>query len=235
MSRVNSSIVFLLLLLIAACNSNEPQAVELPTQIILPSPEPTATVVRTRPPTLTPEPTATGTATPTATPTPTPTSTPVEWTQIVLAVRPIPAGYAIPPEAVQLVDFPASAAPFSAFHQLEDVINQVTLVDIGCFEPVLAETVAPREVGTGFELLPDTCGSIPIFEPPLEFVEVVVAVRFIPAGTKITPEMIALHAWPQALVPPGIHDSYMDVVGKIAQVDIVREQFIRSQQIRRAP
>lgn len=218
-----------LLLVLAACNPDAPEVIELPTQVVLPSLPPPNTPIPTRP--ATSEPTVTSSATTVPTDTATPSATPVEWVSIVFVLRPIPAGYPIPPEAIILHHFPAESAPYSAVFSREDVINRVARVDIPCFEPVLDRMLLRREAGVGFLPLPESCGTIPALDMPLTFAEIVIAAQDIPAGTTITPDMVALRAFPVGWIPPDGIVTYVDALGKVAQVDILREQLLRNRHL----
>jgi Flp pilus assembly protein CpaB len=159
----------------------------------------------------------------TITATPTPTVTPIALGEIVVAVRPIPAGAAIPPEAVQRMPWPAESVPAQAVTTLDEAVNQVALVDFACYEPLLSEGVARREVGSGFEPLPNTCDALN-GPPSMVLVDVVVAVQPLTAGTVIPPSAVALRPWPVGLVPPGALTSLADAVGQTVAIDLNREQ-----------
>jgi flagella basal body P-ring formation protein FlgA len=53
---------------------------------------------------------------------------------------------------------------------------------------------------------------------------VVIATETIPTGALITPGMVALRHWPQAISPPGSFNTLASVIGSVAQTDILREQ-----------
>jgi len=136
---------------------------------------------------------------------------------------PIPAGMPIPPEAVSLARWPRTAAPSEYFTAVDQVINEVALVDIGCFEPVLPQTVSYREIGIGFEPLPGACPLLESHEPePL--VNVVIARTDIAANQLIGPEDVALRPWPLDMLPPGAHQAMSEVLGHRVQSAIRREQ-----------
>lgn len=219
----------ILIILLAACTVNQdatPVLIqELPTRVILPS----------NTPTITPRPSHTPTRTPTSTATlestETPTSPPM--TTVVIAIEPIPQGYAIPPHAVTLFSLPPESVPVDAVLSLNDVINHVARVDIGCFEPISAETLALREVGSGYVELPQQCP--PLAEMAIEMGSVVVATRWIPPGEIISPSMVMLRDYPLALISPDAITSLSDAIGKQTDVDILREQPIRVYHLNDAP
>jgi Flp pilus assembly protein CpaB len=214
---------FILIFILAACGSQP--AVELVSTRVLP----------TRPPrTITPTiPTATPSVTPTATATDTPTATATDtaepWVALVVAVQPIPAGMAIPPEAVAVQSWPQAAAPLSALTDLDAVINQVSLVDIDCYEPIIQPIIARRTAGSGFLPMPGDCP--PVTTDIRELTMIAVAIDYIPAGATIAPSAVALQPWPQALIPPGALNALSDVVGATAQIDILIGQPIRQRQV----
>ena len=222
-------ILLLCLLMLAACESDDEsqplanivEVAYVPTRTATSHATPLPLVTRTRrPPTATAIPT-TPVPTSTSTATHTPTALPV--IELVIAILPIPAGMPIPPEAVHLVRWPRSAAPAEYFTAVDQVINEVALVDIGCFEPVLPQTVSYREIGTGFEPLPGAC---PLLESqgPEPLVNVVIARMDIAAGQRIAPEDVALRPWPLDMVPPGAHQAMSEVLGQRARNAIRREQ-----------
>ncbi|MFW5748429.1 MAG: SAF domain-containing protein [Chloroflexota bacterium] len=212
----------LLVLVIGACGPGADPTPELIAVAMMPtataSPLPTDT--ETPPPSATPTPRPTRTHTPWPTVTPTATATPER--AVVVIVQPVPAGYAIPPEAVALTTWPAQAAPFHGYTSPDDVINMVALVDLMCFEPVLAGAIAPREVGSGFLELPGSCPSLP--EATGATVDVVIAVEAIARDQMITPGMVALRGWPAHLVPPDALHALGDVIGAYTRTGILREQ-----------
>ena len=216
-----------LFLLLAACQSEEatpPGIIEvLPTRFLIPSDTPTPRPTRTALPTRIPRPTyvmpsATATLDVTMTP------TPVELVELVVAVQPIPAGQAIPPDAVRVYVWPAIAAPHIAATDLAEVINQVSLVDIDCTQPILMGTLAQRTRGTGFTPLPDRCLPLLPLWSPITFVDIVIAVQSIPAGATIAPNMIAMRPWPEPFLPDDVLLTFADVIGRVARVDIYQEQ-----------
>jgi Flp pilus assembly protein CpaB len=219
------------LLAIAACKPGERRPVllelePLPTEVILPSLTPF-------PPTETPTftPTTAPTVTSTLTLTPEPTQTPVEMVTLVVAVQPIPAGAVIPPEAVIVYDWPHAAAPMHAVAALDDAVGWVALANIACFEPLLENSVARRTVGSGYEPLPGNCGTVSALETGVTLIDVVIALERIRTGTIISPEMIALRPWPEALAPADAKTSLAGVIGSTARVDILREQPIFADKI----
>lgn len=212
------------LCVLSACGGrpSTPEFEEVPTVFRFPT--------RTLIPTLTPSPTPIDT--PTATPTdPPPTATPVPMAQIVIAVKPIPAGMAIPPEALRLNAWPENSLPNEVMTDVNAVVNQVALVDIVCFEPILPGMIAPRTIGSGFEPLPGDCGVPPIITPTLSLTGVAIARQYIPIGTTITPDMIVMRAWPVALLPPGAIQAAGSVIGRTTRQDILREQPILTSRI----
>lgn len=63
---------------------------------------------------------------------------------------------------------------------------------------------------------------------PMAFVELVVAVQQIPAGTTILEEALEVRYWPADAAPFTAFNRIEDVEGMIAQTDIVREQPVLS-------
>lgn len=177
-----------------------------------------------RPPTRTytpPPPTATPPAT--AIPrTPTPTRTPVDSTQVVIAVQMIPDGAPIPPAAVALVDWPLLALPGGTIDALDDVIGQVAVSEIGCGEPILRSLIGYREIGSGYDPLPDCPAELGTNTPGL--VDVVIATRYLEPGEVILPNAVALRPWPAAYLPPGAYTTLAAVIGTRSAVPIRREQ-----------
>jgi flagella basal body P-ring formation protein FlgA len=221
--------LLLCLMALVACESDEEtrplaniiEVVQLPTATATNIATPLPLVTRTRiPPTITPTPT---TPAPTATSTVTPTATPIPLVELVIAVLPIPMGAPIPPEAVRIVAWPQEAAPSEYFTALDQVINEVALVDIACFEPVLPQTVSYREIGVGFDPLPGTCPALESWEPA-PVVNVVIARMDIVAGQRIAPEDVAFRAWPLNMIPPGGFQAMSEVLGQRARNAIRREQ-----------
>jgi len=202
----------------------------LPTRVVFPSNTPTDRPTRTPLPTSRPLPAYV--PIPSSTPTAIPSPTPVVMVELVIAILPIPAGMPIPPEAVTYYAWPEAALPYAAITRLEEAINQVALVDIGCFEPLLANTLAPRTVGSEFLPLPDSCP--PLYPLPAipALVNRVVAAQDIPAGSTIGPQAVILRPWPETLLPADALTSFGVVVGRTATVDIWRGQPLRSAQIR---
>ncbi len=68
-----------------------------------------------------------------------PTPTPIPFVEIVVAVQELPRGIRIPEEnAVELRRWPASAAPFNALQNLDDVVGKIARTDIPRESPVLS-------------------------------------------------------------------------------------------------
>lgn len=215
---VITGVIFCVLLV--ACEPRESRPVglvEIPTQLVLPSPTaPTAT------PTSSPtdRPTTTPTTSPTRAPTITPT--PINWREIVIIIQPVEAGMPIPPEAAAVYAWPAHYVPDDVVESLDAVVGEVALVDLTCFEPVRAEFIARREVGTDFPPLPGVCPPLP--DRSRELAGVVVAMQDIPAGKTITPEMIALQSWPEALAEALDSGNLAGMIGQQARENIRRGQ-----------
>lgn len=210
-------------LFVVACTPDS-GPVEIPLPSETPFIFPTATHTPWPSPTVSPTITHTWTPTHTPTPTATVTRTPIPMADLVLIVQPVPAGYPIPPEAVQVVTWPEAVVPQNSIATLDEVINEVALVDLFCFQPVLESLIARRTVGSDYFPLPDRCPPTPELTPPYRYVDVAFAVQYIDPGQTITPHMIAFRPWPQALAPEGAVREYMDVVGKTSQVELLREQ-----------
>lgn len=214
-------IIILVGLCIAGCEPTDPtpelvqiQAAITPTH----DTDPTATH--------TPHPTQTPSPLPSNTPNAAPTITPLPLQEIIIVIKPIPAGYAIPPDAVMRYPWPQAAQPRTAYTELSDVINQVTLVDLSCFEPITAQTIAPREVGDGFLALPGDCPQTFDVNTATPLQSVVVAVRRIIPGQQISPAAVALRDWPSHMIPPGAYTTLADAIGTIAQTEILPEQLL---------
>lgn len=160
----------------------------------------------------------------------TPTDKPDLWTPIVIVAKPIPAGYAIPPEALRLELWSVESLPTDYYTNLDEVINQVTLVDLTCHEPVLGRTIAPRQIGTGFLPLPNHCDEHPHSQTASY---VVVAARDIHAGETITPASVQRVLWHYA--PPDGFVNLADVIGSRTTTYIFREQILTHQRIAPPP
>jgi flagella basal body P-ring formation protein FlgA len=155
-----------------------------------------------------------------------PSEQPDLWKPIVIITKPIPAGYAIPPDAIRLEMWSVESLPTGHYLELEQVINQVTLVDLTCHEPVLARTIAPRQVGTGFLPLPNDCEENPHSQTASY---VVIAARDIQAGETITPASVQRILWHYA--PQDSFVNLADVIGSRAKTYIFREQILTTQRI----
>ncbi len=70
-----------------------------------------------------------------------PTFTPEPRVELVIAVQEISRGQVIPPNAVALREWPASAQPFSAITNLEDVVGTIARTDIFREQPILTNMV----------------------------------------------------------------------------------------------
>jgi Flp pilus assembly protein CpaB len=152
--------------------------------------------------------------------------------ELVVAVQPIPAGQAIPADAVRLYAWPETAAPYTAVNNLEAVIGKVAMVDLFCFEPVLEETLAQRTPGGTVNPLPGHCRPLLPLHPPIRYVTVVVATRYIPAGTTVSPNAVALRRWPEDLLPMDALTGFADAIGQVTEVAILREQLLRINMLR---
>jgi Flp pilus assembly protein CpaB len=86
--------------------------------------------------------------------TPQPTPTPVVETEpIVVALQTIPRGMAIPPDAVEIREWPKTDEfPDDAARRLESVVGRVARVDILRQRPVLNSMVTDVDLGTGAEM-----------------------------------------------------------------------------------
>ncbi|PJF22640.1 MAG: hypothetical protein CUN56_04960 [Phototrophicales bacterium] len=194
---------------------------ELPTRVVLPS----------NTPSITPRPSRTATKTaspfpPTATLTPSITPTTMPLVEVIIAVEPIPQGYAIPPSAVRIFSLPPESVPLDAAVDLDEVINHVARVPIGCFDPISIGTLAPREAGSGYLDLPGNCPPVP--EEGSEMGHIVVAVNWIQPGQVISPSMVMLRDYPHNLIPPDAITRLSDVIGRQVGMNILREQPIHS-------
>lgn len=183
----------------------------LPTRFIIP----TYTSIPSITPTFTPR--------PTSTPSPTPIPTPELLTELVIITQALPQGVAIPPQAIGVVQVPLRSMPFSAVTDINQIVNHVTRVDLGCYEPIIEGVLAIREVGSGFLTFAD-CPPIPQAQQPFRMVNIVIATMYLPQGTQILPNMVALRPYPFHLIPLGALTNLSDVVGKTTHTDILREQ-----------
>jgi flagella basal body P-ring formation protein FlgA len=186
-------------------------SVLLPTRFIIPTYTPIPSIT----PTFTPR--------PTSTPSPTPIPTPEPLTELVIITQALPQGVAIPPQAIGVVQVPLRSMPFSAITDVTQIVNRVTRVDLGCYEPIIEGVLAIREAGSGFLTFAD-CPSIPQAQQPFRMVNVVIATMYLPQDTQILPNMVALRPYPFHLIPLGALTNLSDVVGKTTRTDILREQ-----------
>jgi len=72
----------------------------------------------------------------------TPTAPPIDITQIVIAVQPLPRGNKIPPEAVTLAPWPTNSLPETRITNIEDVVGKLARYDIERGEPILTTLIA---------------------------------------------------------------------------------------------
>jgi flagella basal body P-ring formation protein FlgA len=114
---------------------------------------------------------------------------------------------------------------------VDEVINQVTLTDIGCYEPILTNIIAPRVTGSDYFDMEAVCPPLGSPTSPLTFVDVSIAVTDIAAGQIIAPSDIALRPIPDYLVPLNSTTDLRDVIGRVAIVDILQEQPITTERI----
>jgi len=128
-----------------------------------------------------------------------------------------------------LVRWPVAALPVAYVGDLDAVAGEVALAQIGCFEPFLTRTVAPREVGDWFEPLPDVCE----ISDHAGLVEVVIATQDIDPGAVIEPSMVTLRPWPRAYLPPGAFIEMIDVIGTTATTTIRQEQPLLAEKVSR--
>lgn len=235
----------LLMSLTSACGSvgSPSEARLLPTEAILPTttlrvitlaPTSTATPQVTPSATQTPKPVPTQTPLPTLVPTmiepPTITPTEVRYAYIAIAIKPIPAGYAIPPDAVTLYPWPVDTVPFTSILTVDDVVNKVALTDIHCFEPFVEAGLALREAGFGFEEL-ESCPSLPPQTGVVTFTNVVVATQYVDAGVTIRPGMVSMRRWPIEIRPVGAIGRFADVIGKETLGQLIPEQPIYAEML----
>lgn len=211
-------IVYFLLLTLIGCTLNTTPApptddilADLPTRFIIPTYTPIPSIT----PTFTPR--------PTSTPSPTPIPTPEPLAELVIITQALPAGVAIPPEAIGVVQVPVRSMPFSAMTDITDIVNRVTRVDLGCYEPIIEGVLAFREAGSGFLTFED-CPPVPQAQQPFRMVNIVVATIYLPEGTQILPNMVALRPYPFHLIPLGALTNLSDAIGAITRTDILREQ-----------
>jgi Flp pilus assembly protein CpaB len=223
MTGLGVTILFIIGFALGGCTPSErkPELIgiqSVPTQhthyTATPNQQPTPPVVQS--------PTTTQTLFPTSQPSEPPSATPEDLIPVVVMVQPVPAGYAIPPQAVTVLLWPPESVPIGHLDNIEQVINEVALVDLPCFEPVIQAAIARREVGVGFRDLPERCPPV----PETVAVDVVIANRTIYAGEKITPSMIRLAAWPYA--PNDAAIALADVIGTYAVTTIYQEQALTS-------
>jgi len=86
--------------------------------------------------------------------TPQPTATPRPETEpIVVALQTIPRGMVVPPDAVEIREWPKTDEfPTNAARRLESVVGRVARVDILRQRPVLTSMVTDVDLGTGAEM-----------------------------------------------------------------------------------
>lgn len=208
----------------------------LPTRFLPPTATttPTPTVATATPrPSATPTRSATPSATPTATPSP--TATPIVLGEIVIVRRPVPAGYAIPPEALMLAPWPTHLVPPGSLTSTDAVVNTVARTALRCHEPLSLDRIAQREVGTGFLTLPDpACPSPDVAVPLSAAVPVVIAAQPVYSGTIISPANVALHNWPLRYLPANALRTLSDVIGRQAVLTLLRGQVIRADHLAEA-
>lgn len=86
--------------------------------------------------------------------TPQPTATPIVETEpIVVALQTIPRGMTVPPDAVEIREWPKTDNfPKDAARRLESVVGKVARVDILRQRPVLTSMVTEVDLGTGAEM-----------------------------------------------------------------------------------
>lgn len=149
------------------------------------------------------------------------TDAPELWQPIVIVIKPVPAGYAIPPEAVRLEMWAVESLPTDYYQDVDQVINQVALVDLSCYEPILDRMIAPRQVGTGFLPLSNSCEEHPHSQTASY---VVVAARDIQVGEIITPSSVHRVLW--HYIPQDGFVNLGDVMGLRAETYIFREQIL---------
>ncbi|MDX2076304.1 MAG: SAF domain-containing protein [bacterium] len=184
------------------------------------------------PPTYTPIPSITPTRTPrpTATPSPTPSPTPEPLAELIIITQSLPAGVAIPPEALGVVLVPVRSMPYSAVTDITAIVNTVTKVELGCYEPIVSDILALREAGSGFlTFIP--CSPIPQAQQPFRMGNMVVATMFLPQGTQILPNMVALRPYPFHLLPMGALTNLSDAIGQVTTVEIFGEQPITQRRV----
>jgi Flp pilus assembly protein CpaB len=202
-----------------------------------PAPPPTEDIsallpTRFVPPTYTPIPSITPTFTPrpTATPTLTPIPTPEPLAELVIITQALPAGVAIPPNALGVVLVPERSLPYNAVTDITKIINRVTTTALGCYEPIVADVLAEREAGSGFLTFSD-CPPIPQAVQPFRMVNMVVATLYLPQGAKILPNMVILRPYPFHLLPLDAMTNLSDAIGQVTSVEIYPEQPITRQRV----
>jgi len=217
-------IIFLMLILIGCTLNTTPEPPTQDISLLLPT--------RFVPPTYTPIPSITPTFTPRPTITPSPTSipTPEPLAELVIITQALPKGVAIPPEAVSVVLVPVRSFPFRAVTDMTAIINQVTTTELGCYEPIVSDVLAFREAGSGFLTFPN-CPTIPQAEQPFRMINMVVATMYLPEGTQILPNMVALRPYPFHLLPLDTLTNLSDVIGQVTHVEIFSEQPITRKRV----
>lgn len=137
---------------------------------------------------------------------------------------------AIPPQAIGVVQVPVRSIPFTAVTDITKIVNRVTRVALGCYEPIIDGVLAIREVGSDFLTFQD-CPPIPQAQQPFRMTNIVIATMYLPEGVQILPNMVALRPYPFHLIPFGAFTNLSDVIGKITTVDVLREQPITDARI----
>lgn len=177
------------------------------------------------PPTYTPIPSITPTFTPrpTITPTQTPIPTPEILAELVIITQALPAGVAIPPDALGVVLVPVRSFPYNAVTDITKIVNRVTTTALGCYEPIVADVLADREAGSGF-LTFTNCPQIPQAVQPFRMVNMVMATMYLPSGTQILPNMVVLRPYPFHLLPLDAMTNLSDAIGQVTSIEIFQEQ-----------
>lgn len=102
----------------------------------------------------------------------------IEMERVVVALQTIPRGMRIPPDAVQIREWPVEDLPVEVLYDLDDVVGMVARVDIPMHRPVEASEVKQVFLGEGSEMsLAIPKGKVAIAMPVMAVSAVASAIR----------------------------------------------------------
>lgn len=160
----------------------------------------------------------------------TPTHT---FVDVVIAIRPIENGAVIHPDDVMTYSMPTEGLRFAAMTSVDNVVYNIARTNIACGQLILQNQIVAnaRDVADDHpNFRPDAyaCdeGDLDPLPTPMEFVEVVIALRVMPAGTVISAENVDVVPYPAQLVPAVALRRVGDVIGHTTRTDIYTEQMI---------